>query len=49
MATESKAIALRGSNFSFLSLVKRKVYPWIKSRIISKVVNCWRDNAIFNS
>ena len=50
MAAETKAIALRyPSNFSLLSLVKRKVYFRVKSRIISKVINCWRDNAVFDS
>ena len=48
MAAKTKAIALCNPYLSFLSIVKGKVYFWVKSRIIGKVVNGWRNNTIFN-
>ena len=46
MAAKAKAITLYYPYIPFLGLVKRKVYFRIKSRIIGKVVNSWRNNAI---
>ena len=48
MAAKTKSIALRNLNHSFLSSIKRKVYFRVKSRIISKVIDGWRDDIIFN-
>ena len=49
VATKTKAVALSRTYHAFLSLVKRKVYTRIKSRIVGKVVNGWRYNIILNS
>ena len=48
MAAETEAVALCNPHISFLCFVKGEIYPRVKRRVISKVVDGWRDNAVFD-